>query len=152
MEKNMNDCALQQLPGSPGCVVCDNNASNPRSLRLKILWNADDKTVTIPCVPDETWCGYSSIVHGGVIASVLDEAMAWVVKEVTGDWAFTAEYTIRFKTALVPGRQYTAVASVEEVFSRKILVAAQFVDAEGTVAAEAHATFLPAKGRARARE
>ena len=144
----MNETDLQRLPGSPGCVICDNNGSNPRSLGLKILWNKEDKTVHIPCVPDESWCGYSSIVHGGVIASVLDEAMAWVVKEVTGDWAFTAEYTIRFKAALVPGKQYTAVASVEEALSRKILAVANLVDQDGKTAAQAHATFIPAKGRA----
>lgn len=148
----MSDTVLQQLSGSPGCVICDNNASNPRSLRLKILWNAQAKTVAIPCVPDESWCGYSRIVHGGVIASVLDEAMAWVVKQVTGEWAFTAEYTIRFKAALVPDRQYTAVALVEEIFPRKILVTARFEDAEGKAAAEARATFIPVKGRARPRE
>ncbi|MCC8193284.1 MAG: PaaI family thioesterase [Deltaproteobacteria bacterium] len=148
----MSATTLQPLPGSPGCVICDNDGSNPRSLHLRILWNEKDNTVHIPCIPDETWCGYSSIVHGGLIASVLDEAMAWAVKQVTGDWAFTAEYTIRFKAALVPGEPYTAIASVEEVLSRKILVAASFVDRSGKTAARAAATFIPAKGRAKPRE
>lgn len=148
----MNTATLTKLPGSPGCVICDNNGSNPRALGLSIFWNEPEQTVCIPCRPDDTWCGYSSIVHGGVVASVLDEAMAWVVKQVTGDWAFTADYTIRFKTALAPGNEYTAIASVQEAGRRKILAEARLVDADGTVAAQAHGVFLPAKGRAQPRE
>lgn len=144
----MNTTTLQQLPGSPGCVICDNNGSNPRSLKLRILWDEEGQTVQIPCVPDESWCGYSRIVHGGLVASVLDEAMAWVVKQVTGDWAFTADYHIRFKAALEPGRRYTAIASVETGGSRKITTLARFVDSDGTVAAQADAVFLPSRGRA----
>ena len=144
----MNTEHLEQLPGSPGCVICDNNGSNPRSLSLKILWDAETKTVHIPCVPDETWCGYSRIVHGGLIASVLDEAMAWVIKQVTGDWAFTADYHLRFKKALEPGREYEAIAEVADMGRRKIIAKARFSDSEGNVAAEAEAVFLPARGRA----
>lgn len=148
----MNHSALRRLPGSPGCVICDNNASNPRSLRLPLFWHEEEKAVHIPCLPDDSWCGYSRIVHGGLVASVLDEAMAWAVKEVTGEWAFTAECSIRFKAALVPGREYTAIATVAEVLSRKILVTARFVDAQGGVAAQAQASFLPVRGRAAPRE
>lgn len=143
----MNDTP-QQLPGSPGCVICDNNGSNPRSLGLRILWNEQDKTVRIPCTPDETWCGYSSIVHGGIVASVLDEAMAWAVKQVSGDWAFTADCNLRFKKAVQPGRAYLAVASVQSVASRKITAEAKFLDPDGAVAVLASAVFLPSKGRA----
>jgi len=144
----MNIAEMQPLPGSPGCVICDNNNSNHRSLKLKIYWNPEDKAVHIPCMPDESWCGYASIVHGGLIASVLDEAMAWVVKQVTGDWAFTAECTLRFKAALEPGNRYEAVASVETATARKINVLARFVDENGKTAVQATAVFLPVKGRA----
>lgn len=139
---------LQKLPGSPGCVICDNNGSNPRSLALGIFWNPADQTVHIPCTPDETWCGYAKIVHGGLIASVLDEAMAWVVKQVCGDWAFTADYHIRYKAALEPGREYTAVARVTERNRRTITVQATCLDAAGNPVAQAEATFLPSRGRA----
>lgn len=143
---------LQQLPGSPGCVICDNNASNHRSLALTILWDPDEQAVHIPCTPDESWCGYSSIVHGGLVASVLDEAMAWVVKQVSGDWAFTVDYHIRYKAAVEPGNAYEAVAVVSEPGRRKILARARFLDGQGNVAAEADAVFLPVKGRAKPRE
>lgn len=139
---------LQQLPGSPGCVICDNNGSNPRALKLKLYWNEESKRVHIPCAPDESWCGYSSVVHGGVIASVLDEAMAWAVKQITGDWAFTAECTLRFKRPVAPGTGYSVIAGVDEVGKRKILAHADFLDPQGNTAARASAVFLPSKGKA----
>ena len=139
---------LIRLPGSPGCVVCDNNGSNRRSLGLRIFWDEAAKSVRIPCEPDESWCGYSSIVHGGVVATVLDEAMAWAVKQVSGDWAFTADCRLRFKRPIRTGVRYEAVAAVEELDRRRISASARFVDAEGVVSVEATAVFLPSRGRA----
>ena len=139
---------LLPLPGSPGCVICDNNGTNPRSLKLRIFWNEETKCVHIPCEPDESWCGYSSIVHGGLIASVLDEAMAWAVKQNTGDWAFTADCNLRFKQAVAPGAAYEVIAGIDQMERRKITAHADFVGPGGKVAARAVATFLPSKGRA----
>jgi uncharacterized protein (TIGR00369 family) len=146
------DATLQPLPGSPGCIVCDNNGSNPRSLKLRLLWDETTGRVHIPCQPDESWCGYSNIVHGGVIASVLDEAMAWAVKQNTGDWAFTAECLLRFKRPVSPGGTYMAIAGVDEIHKRKITAHAYFLAPDGKVAVEVSATFLPAKGRALPRQ
>ena len=146
----MQTSSLLRLSGSSGCVICDNSDSNPRSLCLSIFWNEEDKTIHMPCVPDETWCGYSGVVHGGLIVSMLDEAMAWAIKQVTGDWAFTEDCRTRFKAALTPGEAYTTIASVETATSRKITATSKVVDENGGVVATAEAVFLPAKGRARA--
>lgn len=147
----MKDLTLEQLPGSPGCFICDNNGSNHRALRLKLLWDEEGQEVHVPCSPDETWCGFSQVVHGGLVATVLDEAMAWAVKMAVGDWAFTAEYKIRYKKPVRPGMEYEAVASVTEKSGRIIQAQARFVDAEGRELATAKALFLPAKGKARPR-
>lgn len=142
---------LLQLPGSPGCFICDNNGSNHRALQLKLLWNEKSGTVSVPCEPDETWCGFNQVVHGGLVATVLDEALGWAVKMHTGDWAFTADLQIRYKKAVTPGRKYVVEARVTEDRGRKINGEAAFLDDQGLVLAEAVAVFLPAKGRARPR-
>ena len=147
----MSASVLTKLPGSPGCFICDNNDSNGRSLKLQLLWDDRTKTVCIPCEPDATWCGFDNVVHGGLIATVLDEAMAWAIKASTGEWSFTAEYRIRYKKPVVPGKAYMATANVTDSSRHKIDVQAQFLDAEGAVLAEATGTFLPAKGQARTR-
>lgn len=139
---------LVSLPGSPGCFICDNNGSNHRSLHLRLFWNEAGQFVEIPCAPDDSWCGFNNVVHGGLVATVLDEAMAWAVKMTAGEWAFTADCNIRYKKPIAPGKQYNATARVTENAGRKILAEADFRDEEGAVLVQAKAIFLPAKGKA----
>lgn len=143
---------LERLPGSPGCFICDNNGTNPRSLKLKVMWNANEGRVEIPFTPDQTWCGYSDVVHGGLVAAVLDEGMAWVVKKKMGGWAFTADFQLRYKKPLVPGREYLVVAEVEDHGGRKINTRARVMDQDGQVTAQATAIFLSTTDRPRPRQ
>ena len=143
----MPENGLTQLPGSPGCVVCDPEGINPRSLRLSLYWDAEAGCVRIPVQPDATWCGFEGVVHGGMIASVLDDAMAWAVRQAIGDWAMTVDFQLRYKKQVTPDRAYQAVAEVSEV-SRKIQVRARLEAEDGTVMVQASGVFLPAKGRA----
>ena len=136
------------LPASHGCFVCDGGGVNPRSLKLKIYWNPEGQSVHIPFTPDAGWCGYSEVVHGGLIAATLDEAMAWAVRQAMGEWAFTVDFHLRYKKAVEPGRAYQAVAAVQEL-GRKITASARLLDAEGQTAAVAEGIFLSGKGRAR---
>lgn len=142
---------LQPLPGSPGCFICDNNGSNARSLHLQLRYDADEQAVYIPCNPDASWCGFSEVVHGGLVATVMDEAMAWAVKQHCDEWAFTAECVIRYKKPVQPGRAYYAKAWVVNAERRKISVEAGFYAEDGVELAKASATFLPSKGKANPR-
>jgi len=143
----MPENGLTQLPGSPGCVVCDPGGINPRSLRLPLYWDDEARCVRIPVRPDATWCGFEGVVHGGMIASVLDEAMAWAVRQATSDWAMTVDFQVRYKKPVTPDRTYEAVAEVSET-GRKIQVQARIEAEDGTVMVQASGVFLPARGRA----
>ena len=133
---------LEKLPGSPGCFVCDNDGSNPRSLRLHLMWDKEKKEVHIPFAPDETWCGYSGLVHGGILASIFDDAMAWAVRQNGGEWGVTADFHIRYRKPVTAGGKYTVKGRVEESRGRRTKTSAQIVDAEGKVLAEADALFI----------
>lgn len=147
----MIESNLELLPGSPGCFICDNNRSNPRALRLKLLWDDPSRTVIVDLKPDETWCGYAHVVHGGLVASVLDEAMAWAVKRQKGDWAFTADFQVRYKKPVEPEQAYQVRAKIDDPQGRLIKASAELFDSKGQVMAQAKAVFLPASGRARPR-
>lgn len=151
MSETIGQISLERLPGSPGCFVCDNNGSNPRSLRLKIMWDEAGREVRIAFRPDQSWCGYSEVVHGGLVAAVMDEAMAWAVKRSLGQWAFTADFHLRYKKPLAPGQDYEVRAGVEEGGGRKITARARVLDGAGRISALAEAVFLPANGQARPR-
>lgn len=139
------------VPGSPGCFVCDNNGSNPKSLGLRLYWDETEKNVQVPFLPTGTWCSFDNVVHGGLVAAVLDEAMGWAVKLTLDEWAFTAECNVRYKRVLEPGVPCRATARVTEDKGRVIIAQARLLDPENRLLAQATATFLPVKGRARPR-
>jgi acyl-coenzyme A thioesterase PaaI-like protein len=47
------------------------------------------------------------MVHGGIVTTLLDEAMAWAIS-TRGIWAVTAKIEVRFPA---PGRHRVAAAS-----------------------------------------
>ena len=70
-----------------GCLLCGER--NPRSLRLRFR-DEGDGVAAAKLHPGRGLQGYDGILHGGVIAALLDEAMAHClfhrgVQGVTGD-------------------------------------------------------------------
>lgn len=52
--------------------------------------------------PVPAWEGFRGIVHGGVVSTVLDEAMSKAVA-ATGNEALTAELRVRFRRHVTSG-------------------------------------------------
>lgn len=73
------------------CFVC--GMENEDGLRLE--WNVDGLSTTSQFMPDSKYQGWKGILHGGIIATLLDEAMTRLACEVCGG-SVTAEMTIRF--------------------------------------------------------
>ncbi len=136
---------LKKLPGSPGCFVCDNNGANDRALKLDIMWDEQNQSVRVPFEPDHTWCGYNNVVHGGLIAAVMDEGMAWAVKEKSGSWALTVDFHLRYRKPLEPFKKYVVVANTDGGGGRKIMAAAEILNEAGESMARAEAIFLPGR-------
>ncbi|MDR3231422.1 MAG: PaaI family thioesterase [Synergistaceae bacterium] len=133
---------MEKLPGSPGCFVCDNDGTNPRSLHLHLMWDEENGEVCVPFEPDETWCGYSGVVHGGILASIFDDAMGWAIRRSCGEWVVTADFHICYRKPVTIGRAYTVRGRVEHRGGRKTKTGAYLTDAKGVVFAEADALFV----------
>lgn len=133
---------MEHLPRSKGCFVCGSAGDNPRSLALDILWNEEEGNTEIALSPDSTWCGYEGIVHGGIIASVFDDSMAWAVKKVIGTWAMTGEMSIRYLRPVKSGKAYVVKGKVDKRIGRRINASGVLTDEEGMKMAEATALFL----------
>ena len=139
---------MEHLPRSKGCFVCGSAGDNPRSLAVDILWNEEEENTEINLSPDSTWCGYEGIVHGGIIASVFDDAMAWAVKKELGTWAMTGEMSIRYLRPVREGRAYVVKGKVDKRTGRRVNASGVLTDSEGKKMAEATALFLrmPSRG------
>ncbi len=128
------------LPHTGGCFVC--GLRNPEGLKLDLL--SDGRTVGTSLRFRPEHAGFSGVVHGGLITTVLDEMMAWAIGVNTRSFAFAAELNVRFLRAVAPGTPLTARAElVENRRGRLFLTRAELLNPEGEVAAEATGKFLP---------
>lgn len=73
------------------CFAC--GMQNPDGLRIE--WKVEGLTMIGEYTPEKKYQGWKGILHGGIIATLLDEAMtrlAWI----TYQGALTAEMNVRF--------------------------------------------------------
>ena len=90
---------------------------------------------------DSEWESFSGVIHGGIISTVLDEAMSKAVT-LSGPAGLTCELRIRLRHHLVPGERVTVRGWVVERRKRRIQTEATLRDARGVERAHGWATFL----------
>ena len=115
---------------------------NPTGLRLAM--QSDGRTVEVPVRFRSEQCGFSGVVHGGLISTVLDEVMAWVIGVNTRSFAFAAELNVRFLRSVAPGVPMRVRAELTaDRRGRLFLTRGEVVGPDGVVHAEATGKFLP---------
>lgn len=127
---------------NPACVVC--GSTSPNGLHIGFHQQAD--TICADWTPSSDWESFQGTIHGGIISTVLDEAMSKAV--IARDWeALTAELRVRFRGRVSPGERLHIRGWVVDKHRRKILTEATLTADSGEERAHAWATFLvpPAK-------
>lgn len=119
------------------CFAC--GKKNQRGLQLEFR-SGDGRTAT-EFLPGKEHQGFKDVVHGGIIATVLDEAMVKAVL-TTGVQAVTAELTVRFRNPLHTGEGTTVEADLIGRGERIMETSARMIKRDGTVVAEARAKVL----------
>ena len=89
---------MRALPHTYSCFVC--GESNPIGLRLR--FETDGRMVQTRFVPRPEHIGFKQTVHGGLIATLLDEAMVWACAVQTKRFAFCADLNVRFLNPVKP--------------------------------------------------
>ena len=120
------------------CIGCGDD--NPIGLRLRFA--ADEHGVRASFIPGPEHQGFHDVVHGGIISTVLDEAMAWATAHA-GVWAVTGEMRVRIRQPLNIDEPTTVTARVSGARGRLVITAAELVrDRDRSVIASASATFV----------
>jgi uncharacterized protein (TIGR00369 family) len=94
--------------------------------------------------------GWDEIAHGGIVATILDEVMAWSLID-QDNWGLTAKMSVAFKRPVQLDRPIHAEGWITDVSRRLITTEGRIVDAEsGQILATAEATYVAApEGRKR---
>lgn len=123
--------------GNEYCFACGKN--NPIGLHLDFKFEGD-KLMTKKILPHE-YEGYKGIVHGGIVTTLLDEAMGNYIIKKYDENAVTGRIEIRYRHP-TPIEQELTISAVQESQRRNIItMKAQIETADGTVTAEATAKF-----------
>ena len=130
-----------RLRRNPSCVVC--GAQNPNGLRIEFA--RETNGVRANWLPAEGWESFRGVIHGGIITTVLDEAMSQAV--IARDWhALTAELTVRLRRRVSPGDALQVRGWIKDRRKRRIRTEATLTAESGQELAHAWATFLTAPG------
>jgi uncharacterized protein (TIGR00369 family) len=120
------------------CFGC--GADNPIGLRLSFA--AGESGVAADFTPAPEHQGFEGVVHGGIISTVLDEAMAWATA-AEGIWTVTGEMRVKFRHPLRIDEPTRVSARVTGRKGRIVHVAADLILASGdTRIASATGTFF----------
>lgn len=120
------------------CFGC--GAQNPIGLRLRFTSSENGDSASF--VPSDEHQGFDGIVHGGIISTVLDEAMAWATASA-GIWAVTGEIRVRFRRPLRVGEQTIVTGAVTSDRGRLVQTNGAITsESDGQQIATATATFM----------
>jgi uncharacterized protein (TIGR00369 family) len=128
-----------QLPYTKDCFVC--GAHNPHGLHLK--FHREGQEVRADFVPEPHHAGFRGIVHGGIVATALDEAMFWAAAATKKKFCLAAELNVRFLKKVSVGQRLTIVARFEADRGRLWESSAELRDEAGTIYARATCKQVP---------
>jgi uncharacterized protein (TIGR00369 family) len=120
------------------CFGC--GPANPIGLHLEFLLAEDGTVVCLATIPD-TFEGPRSYVHGGVIATLLDEAMSKAVR-ASGVTAMTRQMEIEYLRPVPSGAPVRIEGRVLRREGRKHWTAAKIMNSGGSTLAEARGLFI----------
>jgi uncharacterized protein (TIGR00369 family) len=121
------------------CFAC--GVDNPHGMGLRISLGPGEAAAT--WVPGENDVGWMDRVHGGLLATLLDEVMAWAPSSDDA-WAVTADLAVRYRSPAAPGEALAARGWVTERRRRVYHVRGEVRAPDGRLIAEGSGRYLGA--------
>jgi len=133
-------------PNSHSCFVC--GLANPFGLKLRFYTQADGEVIADIIIPEQ-FQGYPGVVHGGVVAAILDEAAgrSHMVEYTLGGesrtrFMLTARMELRYRQNAPVGQPLRLVGRAGKSKGRTAQASAYLYDQSGSLLAEAEAVLV----------
>ncbi len=113
------------------CFVC--GPDNP--IGLKLHFAPAGEGIRAEFTPSDLHVGYEGLVHGGILAALIDDALAniWFVR---GQEAMTAKLEVRFRRAVRPGDHLIVTAQETGQKAGMMTARAEVARVDGEVVAD----------------
>lgn len=130
-----------QQPNSLHCFVC--GVQNPFGLKLKFYEMAPGEVISEVTLPKQ-YQGYPGIVHGGVVAAMLDEVAgrAWMGCSDHPRFMYTARMNIRYRRHIPIEQPLRLVGRTKISRHGSATATGEVYDSEGNLLAECDALLV----------
>ena len=125
---------MKDFTDDQNCFVC--GRKNPAGLQLAFCENPQGGGVEAGVSFPDRLQGWQGTVHGGLLATVLDETMIKAAA-AAGFKTVTAEVTVKFKRPALTGAVYKASGKTLETRGRIVFAESSISDVQGQVLAQA---------------
>ncbi len=122
------------------CFGC--GLDNPHGLRID-GFEVETTTVTAPFEPHPHFAGFDGVLHGGIVATALDEISAWTAMLTEDVFVFTAKLNLSYRKQVPTGQPLTLSGTIMERRGRRLSIAATLASEKGTLA-ESEGIFIVA--------
>ena len=119
------------------CFACEQK--NPVGLKLRFNFDGDDYVTTLHVQPE--YQGWTGIIHGGLLATALDETMARLLWEKDLN-AITGRLEVRYHEPVRIGDSLRIRARITRQRPPVIETEAEALNAQGATVAEARAVSM----------
>ncbi len=120
------------------CFGC--SPVNRHGLQMKFF--SDGKTLFSWLTVPAHLCGWDNIVHGGVLAAILDEIMGWSAIHFMKRFALTQSMSVEFHKSVNIGEEIRVQGTVVEVRGkREAIVEGHLYKGENTLCVKSAGTF-----------
>ena len=126
------------LPGY-NCFGC--SSKNPIGLHLE--FELVDNAVVTHWLPTNDYQGWDNVLHGGIIATLLDEAASWAVQAFLDTCGVTSQLNVTYlKPALIDKGAVRVEARLKSCPDKQhAVIAARLYDSESILCAMAEVTY-----------
>ncbi len=121
------------------CFACGDQ--NAHGLHMRFERDGED-AVRCTYLPKPEDQGFPGVLHGGIVAALLDESMAWAMWAWDRALGVTAKMETRYRRSAPLDGALTIRARVESVRGRRVEVRAHIEDSRSVTIAEATALFM----------
>ena len=132
---------LLELPHTSGCLVC--GPKNALGLKLNLFVDPATGTVHVDFSPSAQHIGFEGVAHGGMLATVFDEAMVWAATWNLRTFCYCGEMSVRFRRPARVGEQLHLEAKVELSRPKLVQAVATLRTPDHNIVAAASGKYVP---------
>lgn len=134
----MSENKIKKVINDSACFVC--GPDNPVGIKAEFSTDKIAHTSYTTLTLADHFQGWQNVVHGGILATLLDEACAYACL-TAADQCVTAEIKVRYRKPVPVGEKIEIFGQLIDQ-SHKIWVAQAQIKISGTLYAEAEAKML----------